>query len=214
MPHDDRAVVVLERAGHELRRARRAAIDHDHERVSLLVAPERPTDPHGVPVALRLVPVAGGVDDRSLGQKLAGRFRRFLHAAAAVVAQVEHQALHAAALQPGERGVQVLRGLVGPERREADVPGLPVHHERSRHRGRLFHPLPLHGALDRHERTVQALALQAEPDRGALGARQAHVELLGALGLDRLRIHRDQFITRKNVELRRVGAGRHACHHR
>ena len=102
---DDGAVVVLERAGDDLARARARAVDEHRERVVRLGA-----------LAVRdllfapLARVADGGDDGPVVDELVGDLGRLIEQAARVAAQVEHEALELAALlHVGERGLEVGR---------------------------------------------------------------------------------------------------------
>src|SRR5437773_1257053 len=212
--HDDGPVVILQRAGHELRRARGAGVDQHDEGVPLLVAPERPAHAHRVLLTLDLLAGLLCVHDRALRQELARHSGRLVDAAAAVVAEVQHQSLHVAPFEAAQRRMQVVGSLLVRERREADVAHLRMQQERGGYRGRLLRPLPRHAALDRDHRAVQAATLQAELGSGAFRARQADVELLGALGLDGLRIDGDQLVARQDIQGRCLRARRYAHHHR
>ncbi len=104
LAHDQRAVVVLERAGDDLARARAAAVHEHDERVHGLGA--------GGLGALLLTPLgeADGGDDGAVEEELVGDARGLLEQAARVAAEIEHEpADGAAGLELLERGVQLGR---------------------------------------------------------------------------------------------------------
>src|SRR5207249_5548292 len=96
----------------ELRRARGAGVDQHDEGVPLLVAPERPAHAHRVLLTLDLLAGLLCVHDRALRQELARHPGRLVDAAAAVVAEVEHQSLHVAPFEAAERRMQVVGSLL------------------------------------------------------------------------------------------------------
>jgi hypothetical protein len=87
--------------------------------------------------------------------------RRLGHAAAAVVAQVEHEARHPLLLQPVERRVQVVGDAVAHERGDAHVAGGRVEHRRHGDRRRVARALAPNAPLDPRERAVLAPPLEA-----------------------------------------------------
>ncbi len=87
VPDDDGAIVVLQRAGHDLARARAVAAHEDHDRVQCGSVPS--------PLARfssRPSEAADGGHDDAVGEELVGDARRGLvEQAARVAAQIEHE---------------------------------------------------------------------------------------------------------------------------
>src|SRR5262249_3563904 len=105
---DDRAVVVLEGAGHDLRGRGRAVVDdHDDGIVGLGVAGG------GLVFFEDLIVGADGQDDGALGEKLIRDVDRLVEQAAGVIAQVDDQALEvfAAVAHRLEVAVHLASGL-------------------------------------------------------------------------------------------------------
>ena len=175
MPGDQRAVVVLQRAGHELRRARRARVHEHHDRIPPLRSPERAL--HAPRVGDLWLPSIRRVHDAAARQELPRHRRRFRHASAAVVAQVEQQAPHATLLQPVERGVQIVRHALAHERRDAHVAGERIQQRRHRHCRLAFDALALDRTFESHRRAVIAQPLERQPRGGFLLATQLDVQL-------------------------------------
>src|SRR5207302_10931410 len=85
---DDRAAVVLERAGDDLAGAGGAAVDEDHDRIVRLGVLGVGALDLGVAAAAAL-----GGDDDAVEEEPVGDLHRLLEEAAGVVAQIENQAL-------------------------------------------------------------------------------------------------------------------------
>ena len=144
--HHDRAIVILQRAGHDLRRRGRAAVDqHDHRAASTR-SPRRRVE------ALDAVgAAAAGRHDLAAVEEDVGDRDRLLEQAAGVVAQVEHHALEAwpeLGRQLVDRVAQAGLGLL-VERGHADV--ADVASARAAHRRDRDHR-PRHADVERHPR--------------------------------------------------------------
>ena len=102
---DDGAVVVLERAGHDLARARARPVDEDGERVVRLGAVAV-----GDLLFAPLARIAHGRDDRAVAHERVDHLRGLVEQPAGVAAQVEHEPLELAALlHVGERRLEIAR---------------------------------------------------------------------------------------------------------
>jgi hypothetical protein len=117
--------------------------------------------------------------------------RCFGDASAAVVAQVENEALHSAFLETIERGMQVIGNAFADERRHTRVPGCRIDHRRDGNRRRFIDRFALHGALEARERTVRAPSLEGERHRRTLLACKRDVQLLSAGRRDRYSLSRN-----------------------
>src|SRR5690606_15345503 len=103
---DEAAVVVLERAGDDLARARGVLVDEDDDGLAL----ERAAGA-GAVLAVELAAPALGVDDHVAGGKeLVRDPDGHLHEAARVVAEVEDEAFHALRLERAERAHELVVG--------------------------------------------------------------------------------------------------------
>ena len=120
---DEGAVVVLERASHDLARARGVLVDeHDHRLVLERAACA------GAVLAVEVAAAAAGVDDHLvLGEELVGDADRHLHQAAGVVAEVEDEAFHALRFEAAERRHELVVARPG-EALELDVARRLVDH--------------------------------------------------------------------------------------
>ena len=172
--------MILQRARDDLRGAGAVAVDQHDDRQ------RRHRGRFRREVVLVRVPgAAARVDDHVAARQEAVRDAdRLIHLAARVVAQVEDQPLHAAALEPLERRSEIAIGDFG-EVAQLDVAGALVDHERALD-GRDADLVPFDGQLDQ---LVEAAALDRHVDRGALRALQLRDRLvagpaLGALAGD------------------------------
>jgi hypothetical protein len=96
LAHDERAMVILQRAREDLCRARAVPVD-EHDDGKLRSRPRRPR-PRFV---LRLPVAPAGRDDHALAQELIGDEHGFVQQSAGVEAQVQHQSA-----QPPARGAR------------------------------------------------------------------------------------------------------------
>ena len=160
---DQRAVVVLERAGDDLAgRGAAAVLQHDHRVVRLGAFGARQL----ALGLLRIVRRRG--HDRAARQEDVGDAHRLLQQAARVVAQVEHDALQVLLVQLGQRRLDVVAG-VALEIRHAHVADAVGEHARL---DRLD--------VDHGAREIEALgfgpalgALAHDPDRDVAAGRAA-----------------------------------------
>jgi hypothetical protein len=162
-PRNEAAIVILDGAGDDLRRARAVAVHQHHERQVLVLA-----------VLLGKVPILGVVDapvrvDDQLAalEEAIGDADRLIQRAAGVVAEIEHQTLHPFRRQVLQRAADF---LVGRFRKisELDIAGLVVDHDRAADGGDV-HLV----ALDREvDEAVVADPADGDVDFGPLGALQ------------------------------------------
>ena len=125
LPDDERAVVILERAGDDLRRGSRAAVDqHDHRVVGLGALGDG-----FLHVALRWI-VRRGRDDHAARQEGVRDAHRLVEQAARVVPQVEDEAAHITlSMELRERALHILEG-VALEALDLDVADVAAEHPR------------------------------------------------------------------------------------
>ncbi len=89
-PHHERAPVILERPGHDLRGAGAASVDQHHDGIRRLETPR----PGEIILSQGFVP-ALGVDDQSLGDPVIGQGHRLVEQSTGVVTQIDDHALKA-----------------------------------------------------------------------------------------------------------------------
>ena len=140
--------MILQRAGHDLGRARAVAIDeHDHRQVRVLAVFVRAV------VLVRLRDAAARVDDHVAARKEPiGDLDSLVQRSTGIVAQVEHQALHPAVGQLLERGADFVVRRLG-KISELDVARVLVDHEH---------------AADRHD--IDFVAFDIEIDQAVVAA--------------------------------------------
>jgi hypothetical protein len=181
---DERTVVILQRARHDFRRARAAAVhQRNHRNPQVFTAFRGPVFRVGI-----LHAAVRGHDQIPARQEAVGHLDRLIERTARIRAQVEHQALHATLGQVGERVAELLVGVLA-EVRHAHVTGGGVDHEHGVHRGHV-------DLVPRHldvEQLVVAGAAQRDADGRAAGPAQLGHRLiarppLGVVVLD-LRDH-------------------------
>ncbi len=180
--------MILNRAGDNFRGAGGIAI-HEHHQWGLRVALFK----RGI-VLVRVRHTATRVDDHLSALEEPVRHRDgLIEWTATVVAQVEHQTLHAFTAQLGQRltdlTVSRLRKIL-----QADVAGARRNHERRTHGGDVdlvaFH-------IKRNQR-LEADASNADVDRRALGAAQFAHGLIGRPAFGRLAFDFGNHITAPN----------------
>jgi hypothetical protein len=174
---DGRAPQVLERAGDDLRRRRRATVLQHDERTVLGAGGL------GALLLALLARLAHGGDDGALGEEQVGHADRLVEQTAGVAAQVEHPRARALLLQLGDLGLEILAGLVG-ELVDLEVADVALEQPAADARD------PDHVARDRqHQWRVDAHALDGDDDLGVgVAAQPVHrlgqVQVLGRVVVD------------------------------
>src|SRR6266513_741501 len=197
-----RAVVILERAGDDLRRARGPAVHQDDDGEAGpwlgLGVPIR-AGGVGVTAALRHDLLAGIQEQLAHGDSL-------IQQAARIAAQVEEERLHAL-LEQTVDGLAELRRRLLAHGREQDVADLVVEHGRDLHRADVDHGA---GELER-ERLLDAYAVHPELHRRSRLAPQLLHGLILLPALGRVTVQRHDLIARLDAGAlrRRVRQGRH-----
>ena len=146
------AVVILQRARHDLRRARAAAVRHDDDRdIGELAVFGRAVILVGVGHA------AARVDDHLAARhELVDHLDGLIERAARIVADVEQQPAHAFRRERLQRAAQIAIRVLA-EVAQLDVTGARVDHEKRRHGG--------NGDLVAHELDVDHVRVTAPPQR-------------------------------------------------
>ena len=149
---DETAIVILDRAGHDLRRAGAAAVgERDQRKVGVVAALDAAV------VLIRILDAPARVDDQvPLLEKPVRHLDRLVERAAGILANVEHQALHALLGQVAKRRAKLPVGRLG-KIAQLDVAGAVGHHERRVHAG--------NSDFVAHHFDVDQLVVARAPDR-------------------------------------------------
>src|SRR5690606_8420883 len=197
---DDRAVVVLERARHDLGGGGGVAVHEDDDR---LVADDGAAA--GAVLVRRLVAVADGDDGLPALEEEVADVHGRVEAAAAVAAQVDDEGGRALPPQRAHRLCDLLAGVL-VEALERDVAHAVVEEDRERH-GRDVDDGAGEAAADR---LVHPLPYERDLDLGAGPAEQAAGHLLQLQAAGGLAVDLDDAVARAHGAALRGRVGEHA----